>query len=97
MTRYKQAFEEMVARHKQEFAEFKKVHDEYAHDQSKWQAKFDELGRPINRIIWDTENRLCGKMEGSGRGQYTANLAGKFKEEVKKYLPLIDMVGIRVE
>lgn len=97
MTRYKQAFLEMVQKHKERFEEFKVVHDKYAKEPEKWKEKFDELGRPITRIIWDAENRLCGKMEGSGRGQYSAGLAEKFKGEIKEYLPLIDMVGVSVE
>lgn len=97
MTRYKLAYEEMIGRNKGLFEEFKEVHDKYALDGDEWKARFDELGRPIKRIIWDSENKLCGKMEGAGRGQYSANLAEKFKEEVKKYLPLIEMVGVTIE
>jgi hypothetical protein len=97
MTRYKQAFQEMVGKNKELFEKFKEVHDKYVLEPEKWKAKFDELGRPIVRIIWDAENRLCGKMEGSGRGQYSAGLAEKFKGEIKAYLSLIDMVGVSVE
>jgi hypothetical protein len=97
MTRYKTAVEEMLAAHKAEFEEFKKIHDMYATDQQKYQEEFDRLGRPIKRILWDTENRLCGKMEGAGRGKYSGGLAEKFNLEVKKLFPYIEMVGVRVE
>jgi tRNA A37 N6-isopentenylltransferase MiaA len=96
MVKYKEAYEEMVVKHQALFEEFKLIHDKYAKDQETWAIKFDELGKPIIRIIEETENRLCAKMEGSNRGTYSANLADKFRQEVKKYLPYIDMVGVKV-
>jgi hypothetical protein len=96
MVKYREAYEEMVLRHQAQFEEFKVIHDKYAADQDKWKVKFDELGKPILRIIEETENRLCSKMEGSHRGNYSSNLSDKFRQEVKKYLPLIDMVGVKI-
>jgi hypothetical protein len=96
MTKYRQAFQEMLARHKQEFEEFKEVHDLYKQDQAKWQEKFDERGKPLVRIVEETENRLCGKMEGSGKGNYSGGLAEKFRQEVRTYLPMIDFVGVKI-
>ena len=87
----------MVAANAEKFAAFKTVHDRYRLDQNKWQTEFDALGKPLLRIIEDYESRLCGKMEGAGRGTYSANLAEKFRGEIKKDFPLIDFIGVKVE
>lgn len=97
MTKFKQAYLEMFTAHQVLFEEFKEVHDKYAKDQVAWQKKFDELGKPIQKLVLEAENRLCGKMENSGRGKFADNVADKFRAEVKQYLPYIDMVGVIVE
>ncbi len=96
MTKFKAAYEEMMQKHREQFEKFKEVHDLYFKDQKTWEAKFNELGKPLLRIIEEAENRLCSKMEGSGRGNYSANLADKFREEIRKDLPLIDLVGVKI-
>jgi hypothetical protein len=93
---YVQAYEEMVQKYPDEFARFLEVHDKFKQDQDTWKEKFDELGKPLVRIITDTENRLCSKMENSNRGKYSANLAEKFRAEVKSHFPLIDFVGVTI-
>lgn len=95
-TLYRQAYDEMVAKYADQFAAFQDVHDKFKSDQDTWKAKFDELGKPLVRIITDTENRLCSKMENSNRGKYSANLADKFRAEVKAHFPLIDFVGVTI-
>lgn len=94
-SKYKQAFQEMLSSNEEEFSKFKIVHDLYRQDPEKWQEKYNEIGKPILELIAKAEKRLCGKMEGSGRGVYSGNLADKFHTEVKSYFPSIDMVGIR--
>ncbi len=86
MTKYKQAVADMLAAHKNEFDEFKKYGVE--------DPEFNELGKPLLRIISETENRLCGKMEGAGKGSYSANLAEKFRQELRIHIPLVDMIGV---
>lgn len=93
---YQKTYKEMVAAHADEFLAFKTVHNQYRLDQTKYQAEFDTLGKPLLRIIEEYENRLCGKMEGAGRGTYSANLADKFRGEIKKDFPLIDFIGVKV-
>lgn len=93
---YTQAYEEMVQMHAADFAAFAEIHDQYKKDQTAWQAKFDALGKPLVRIITETENRLCQKMEGGVHGKYSANLAEKFRSEVKSHFPLIDFVGVTI-
>lgn len=94
---YQKIYKEMVEANAEKFAAFKTVHDQYRLDQTKYQAEFDILGKPLLRIIEDYESRLCGKMEGAGRGTYSANLAEKFRGEIKKNFPLIDFIGVKVE
>lgn len=96
MTKYQEAVVQMLNRYEKEFADFSKIHDKYKTEGDKWKAKFDEIGKPVVRIIEDTENRLCSKMEGSGRGQYSSNLSEKFRQEVRKQFPLIDLVGVTI-
>ena len=91
---FKKTIDEMVAKNPELFAKFLKVHEAYKKDQDKHKAEFDELGKPVLRLIEDAENRLCSKMEGAGRGKFSANLAEKFRDEIRKRFPLIDLVGV---
>lgn len=93
---FAQAFEDMMAKHAHDFARFKEVHDRFKLDPEKWKAEFDEVGKPIVRIVTEAENRLCSKMENSNRGKFSANLAEKFRAEVKTHFPLIDFVGVTI-
>lgn len=96
MAKFKEAVKEMWDEHKEEFSEFLILHDNYRQDQKKWQAEFNEKGKAILDWIQKAENRLCSKQENSGRANYSPQLAEKFREEVKKYLPLIDWVGVEM-
>ncbi len=90
------AYEGMMANHEEEFARFSDIHAKFSQDQDKWKTKYDEIGKPILRIISDTENKLCMKMENSGRGKYADNLSDKFRAQVRAAFPLIDLVGVTV-
>lgn len=96
MTKFKQAFEEMVIKYQKEFDEFRIIHDKYVRDNDKFKAEFDRIGKPILRIVQEKENWLCGKMEGSGYGSYSSKLADKFRQEVRKAFPMIDLVGVEI-
>src|SRR5690348_11684578 len=93
-TKFKQAVDEMIAQHKSEFEEFLKVHELFKTDQKKWSAKFNELGKPILEHVLAAEKRLCSKTENSGYGNYSTKLSEKFREEVKKHIPLVDFIGV---
>jgi hypothetical protein len=97
MTKYQQAYEEMIMGRKADFEVFKKIHDLYKTDQTRWKEEFDRLGKPLLRIIEEEESRLCMKMEGGGKGKFSSKVAEKFREEVKKNFPLIDLVGVKFE
>lgn len=96
MTKFRLMYLEMYESHKEEFEEFKKIHDLYRADQAKWSEEFNVKGKPILDIVQEAENRLCAKMEGGGKGAYSARVAEKFRDEVRAYLPLIDFVGVKV-
>ena len=87
----------MMESKRPDFEEFKRVHDLYKSDQNKWKDEFDRLGKPILKIIEESESQLCMKMEGGGKGKFSSNVAEKFREEIRKYLPLIDLVGVKFE
>lgn len=93
---YQKTYQEMVAAHKPEFEEFAKISLEYKKDQEKWQEELDRVGKPLQRIITEYENRLCGKMEGGSKATYTANLADKFRNAIRADYPLIDFVGVKI-
>ena len=96
MTKFKQAVQDMIAQHPEEFREFGKIHDLYKKDQSKWQIEFDRVGKPVQRILEQTESWLCSKMESGGKGKFSSTLADKFKSEVRAIYPLVDFIGVTV-
>lgn len=95
MTKYKQLYLEMVEQNQEAFKAFKELHDLYSHDPEQWQERYNLLGKPIVDIIRKWESRLCGKMEGSGRGLFSGGVAEKFWTEVRSNFPSIDMVGVK--
>lgn len=84
----------MVKQNQKDFDEFKKVHDGFAKNPEKWKNKFNELGRDIQDVIRDYENRLCRQSEGAGNSKFTTALAEKFNQEVKAHFPKINFVGM---
>jgi len=96
MTKYKQYFQEMLSANKVVFDEFKKIHDSFALDRMKHQDEFNRQGEMIMDIIRDWEKRLCARMEGGKNGVYSANLSEKFKDEIKKIFPKIDLIGVKL-
>ena len=95
-TKYLQVFNEMVTKYEKEFDAFQEIHNNYMKDAKKWEKEFNEKGKEIVDIIREYENRLCSKMERTANSTYSANLAEKFRAEIKKYLPKIDLVGVKI-
>jgi hypothetical protein len=93
---YRQAFRDLITAHEQLFADFKEVHDKFRKDQDTWKSDFDRIGKDVLKIIEETENRLCSKMENSNRGKFSNTLSDKFRAEVRAYFPLIDLVGVTI-
>ena len=92
--KYLEIFNEMVAKFEKEFDSFQEIHDKYEENPKKWQDEFNSEGIKILEIIRAYENRLCGHMENTQNATYSANLAEKFRNEIKRYLPKLDMIGV---
>ena len=95
MTKYRQLYFEMVQQNSKQFEEFKKIHDLYREDSDKWQDKYNEVGSVIMGIIKTWENRLCGRMESTGRSLFSGGVSEKFMTEIRANFPKIDMVGVK--
>src|SRR5690348_16884367 len=92
--KYKEFFQLMVTQNKQDFDEFKKIHDKFTKDPEKYRDQFNRLGSDILDITRDWENRLCRQSEGAGNSKFTTALSEKFQAEVKSHFPKINSVGI---
>ncbi|MCR4324315.1 MAG: hypothetical protein NUV69_01360 [Candidatus Curtissbacteria bacterium] len=97
MSKYKQYFELMLNDHKKAFESFKNTHDHYTLEPQKYQKQFNDEGQKILDIVQEYENRLCSKSESSGYGRYSSNLADKFREQVKLYLPKVNSIGLQID
>jgi len=95
MTKSQVVYQEMLTQNKELFAQFKKIHDQYAQDPIKFREEYNHLGEKVMEIIRRYESRLCGKSEKSGYGKFTGNLAEKFWNLIKQNYPLIEEIGLR--
>lgn len=96
MTKYKKYFEEMMEANTKLFEEFGKVHDSFLTDPKKWQTEFDEKGKLVWEVINEWDKRLCGKMDGGKNSVFSGGLSEKFRDEIKKRFPKIEMVGVKI-
>jgi len=96
MTKYQQLIAELYRDHAAEMEAFQAIHDDYMGNQKKYQAKFNTIGSNVMEILHFYERQLCGKSERSGMGVYSSKLAEKFWMEIKKKLPMIDFVGVKI-
>ncbi|MGD8744601.1 MAG: hypothetical protein PVJ52_03345 [Candidatus Woesebacteria bacterium] len=96
-SKYKVYFEKMIDENQKLFDEFKEIHNEYGLNQDGLQDEFNQKGKKILSVIQEYENRLCSNTERGKYNKFSARLAEKFQNEVRKHFPLIDHVGIRVE
>jgi len=96
MPKYRDYFRKMLDEHKTEFEAFAQVHAKYQLDQQKHQAEYNKVGKPIQDIIREWEQRLCGHSEKGTYAQFSSKLAEKFQAEVKAFFPMIDFIGVKV-
>lgn len=94
--KYKQYYKEMRAKHEAEFAQFAQIHEKFGADRMKYQDEFNQVGSQIQDIVQDWEKRLCSRMEGGKNGNYSANLAEKFKGEIRADFPHYDLIGVKL-
>jgi len=92
--KYKEFYDLMIKQNKEDFDEFKKIHDNFIKDPDKWKDQFNRLGSDILDIVREYENRLCRQSEGAGNSKFTTALSDKFQNEVKSHFPKINSVGI---
>lgn len=95
-TKYLEVFNEMVKKYEKEFDSFQELHDKYEKAPQKWQSAFNVEGEKIMEIVRVYEDRLCGHMENTQKATYSASLAEKFRNEIKRYLPKLDMIGVTI-
>lgn len=94
MTKYRKYFEMMLSENKELFAQFKKLHDYYAANPSRYQLAYNIEGAKVVDVIREYERRLCGHSEKGQYSKFSANLADKFWEQIRKQFPRIDFVGV---
>lgn len=97
MTKYKEYFNKMLEENKELFEAFRKLHEKYQNDQDALQDEFNALGRKVQGVANDYENRLCKHSEKGGYSQYTPKLSEKFQAEIKKEFPFYDHIGLIVQ
>jgi len=96
VTKYQEYFKLMLENNKELFDKFKEIHDRYSLEKDSIQDEFNKIGSEVQAVIRAWEDKLCGRSEGSGYANYSGNLAQKFQDEVRRYFPFIDSVGIIV-
>lgn len=96
MTKYKKIFDEMINKNRELFIKFKITHDMYANDKKTWTNQFNEEGSRVLAIIREYEDILCRHSEQGQYSKFSANLAEKFWDEVRKNYPKIDFVGVKI-
>lgn len=94
MAKYHQYYEQMLSLNKEAFDKFKKIHDQYSAGPKTHQTKFNVIGRDVQDIIREWEDKLCSHSEGSGYGKFSSSLSDKFWAEIRKNFPKIDFVGL---
>lgn len=95
MSKYQKYFQEMMDKYPRQFKQFKIIHDQYMIDPDKWKDQFNTEGEIIMDIIREWERKLCAHSERGKYGVFSANLADKFWNEVRRIFPKIDFVGVQ--
>lgn len=85
----------MFDQNREVFENFKAVHDSYIKDRKTWGPKFHEQGKEVMVIVKDWERRLCVSMERGKFAKFSNQLSDKFMTEIKKYLPYIELIGVK--
>lgn len=96
MPKYRDYFRQMLSEHQEAFTDFAQIHAKYQIDQQKWQSEYNKVGKPIQKLIYEYEQKLCGHSEKGEYAKYSAKLAEKFRDEVKAFFPMIDFIGVTV-
>lgn len=95
MVRYKQYVKKMLDENKELFDQFKIIHDKYTQDDVKFQSELNRIGEKVLSVVKEYENRVCANTERS-YSQYSANLAEKFQNEIRRIFPMFDFIGVKI-
>jgi len=96
MVRYKEYVKKMLDENESLFEQFRTVHDKYARDDVKYQAQLNQIGEKVLEVVKEYENRVCANTERS-YSQYSANLAEKFQNEIRRVFPMFDFIGVKIK
>lgn len=96
MSKYKDYFNEMFGLHREQFQAFMLLCQDYMADRAAYSEEFNRQGKGVKDIVSEWDRRLCARMERGRNGVYSANVSDKFWDEVRKYFPCIDEVGVKV-
>ncbi|MBI3887752.1 hypothetical protein HY310_01650 [Candidatus Microgenomates bacterium] len=94
MPKYKEYYDLMMTKYKNEFDEFREIHDSYVLDPKGAQEEFNRVGRKIQDIIREYEDRLCGHSENGQYGKFSNTLADKLWDLLRKEFVKIDYIGV---
>lgn len=91
--KYKKFVELMYQQNQRLFNQFQSIHDNFANS-GQHEDQFHSVGRDVLDVVRDWERRLCYGTEKGKYASYSAQLAEKFRQEIKKTLPLLDQIGV---
>jgi hypothetical protein len=95
MTKYRQAYLEMVEQNQELFTQFREIHDGYIQDRKTWSKQFHEVGGRVIAIMRDQEQKLCASMERGKHSMFSQKLSEKFWSEIRKNYSHIELVGVK--
>lgn len=93
--KYEVYYERLKHEHESLFVAFKRIHDAYSSDSTRWSDTFHTEGTKVLDLLRETERRLCAGMMRGGYASYSTKLSEKYWDLVKKDYPLIDQVGVK--
>ena len=94
--KYRDYFNQMFNQNREQFTQFMLLCQDYMADKATHSEEFNRQGKEVKAIVTEWETKLCGRMERGKNSVYSANIAEKFWDEVRKYFPCIDEVGVKV-
>lgn len=93
--KYQIFYDLMLEQNKKAFDAYQPIHDQFAADGSNAE-EFHTQGRKILDIVRDWDRRLCSGMERGNFAGYSSKLSEKFWQRVKKDLPMVEEIGVKV-
>lgn len=88
MPKYKEYYQQMIDVNRELFDKFSTL------DPAVNETEFNEVGRKVQDVIRDYEDRLCGHSESSQYGKFSSTLADKFWDLIRADFPKVDYIGV---